>query len=171
MIQRPDDGEYAPYYSGYISQVPECHVLEFLEARKRDTLALLSEIGEQRGGLRYAPDKWSIKQVIGHVVDTERVFAYRALVFSRNDATPQAGIEQDDWTREANHDERTLADVAGEFASVRDATLTLFRGFSDDMWLRKGTASDCPFTARAMPYVIAGHEKHHIGVIRERYLG
>jgi hypothetical protein len=104
------------------------------------------------------------------VTDVERVFAYRGLVFSRSDSTPQAGIEQDDWATAANHDDRSLADVTAEFASVRAATLTLFRSFSADMWSRVGTASDCRFTARAVPFIIAGHELHHVNVIRERYL-
>lgn len=171
MIPRPASSEHAPYYGRYISRVPECDILELLQTQNRDTLALLDDIGEKRGSYRYEPGKWSIKQVIGHVTDVERVFTYRGLVFSRGDSTPQAGIEQDDWAMAANHDDRSLADVAAELASVRAATLTLFRSFSDDMWSRSGTASDCRFTARAVPWIIAGHELHHVNVIRERYLG
>ena len=170
MIARPDPSEHAPYYSRYISEVPECDILEFLDTQKRDTLALLEEIGEARGGHRYEPGKWSIKQVIGHVTDVERVFAYRALVISRADSTPQPGMEQDDWARDGNHDERSLADVAAEFDSVRNATLTLFGGFSAAMMARTGVASGCSFTASSFAFILAGHELHHVGVIRERYL-
>lgn len=170
MIPRPEADEYASYYGRYIEQIPECDILEFLETQARDTQTFLGSLDEARGNQRYEPGKWSLKQVIGHVTDVERVFAYRALVISRADSTPQAGIEQDDWAERANHDERSLADVTAEFVSVRAATLTLFRSFADDMWLRRGTASDCVFTARAIPFVLAGHEVHHVNVIRERYL-
>lgn len=170
MIPRPEADEYAPYYGRYIAQIPECDILEFLETQARDTQKFLAGLDEARGNHRYEPDKWSLKQVMGHVTDIERVFAYRALVFSRSDSTPQAGVEQDDWAEQANHDARSLADVSAEFTSVRAATLTLFRSFADDMWMRRGTASDCVFTARSIPFVIAGHELHHVQVIRERYL-
>jgi len=170
MIPRPAPSEYAPYYGRYVALVPEDDVLAFLDTQKRATQALLKEVGEERGGHRYAPDKWSIKQVVGHLTDAERVFAYRALVISRSDRTPQAGFEQDDWVTKANHDQRPLADVAAEFAAVREATLSLGRSFSDEMWGRTGVASDCSFTARALLFIIAGHEVHHVGVLRERYL-
>jgi len=169
MIPRPAPEEHAPYYGRYIERIPECDILEFLETQNRDTLALLAEFGDARGGFRYAPGKWSINQVVGHVTDVERVFAYRALVFSRADATPQAGMEQDDWAETADHDKRTLSSIAAELATVRKATVSLFRGFTDDMWTRVGVANDCRFTARAMPFIIAGHELHHVGVLRERY--
>ncbi len=170
MIPRPASDEYAPYYGPYVARVPDGDLLRQLETQHRETQALLGEIGEKRGGYRYAPDKWSIKQVIGHLTDTERMFSYRALVFARSDTTPQPGMEQNDWARVGEHDARPLADVASEFASVRAATLSLFRGFSDTMWGRNGVANNVEFTTRALAYIIAGHELHHLGVVRERYL-
>ena len=170
MIRKPEANEHAPYYGRYVERVPDGDILEILASQFRDTRAILDALDEERANHRYEPGKWSIKELVGHVLDVERVFAYRALVFARNDTTPQAGIEQDDWVAHGNFDARTMQNITNEFASVRAATLTLFGGLSSDMWMRRGNASGFDFTVRSMPYIIAGHEIHHVAVLRERYL-
>ena len=167
---RPAATEYAPYYEKYISLVPAGDVVEALRRQGADTLALLSSITEEKAGTRYEPGKWSIKELVGHIIDSERVFAYRALRFARGDSTPLAGFDQDPYVRAANFDARTLPDLADEFEQVRGATLHLFRHLDEAAWQRRGTANDNEMSVRALAYAVAGHEAHHIGLLRERYL-
>jgi hypothetical protein len=127
-------------------------------------------VAEEDANFRYAPGKWSIKQLVGHVSDIERVFAYRALVFARGDKTPQPSVEQDDYVKGANFDDRTLEDIASEFRAVRDSSLALFRSVDADLVMRSGTASGFGFTVRSIPFILAGHEIHHVAVLKERYL-
>jgi uncharacterized damage-inducible protein DinB len=167
---RPEAGEYAPFYGRYIGQVPDGPVAATLEAQGREAAALLAGLDEERALHRYAPGKWSVKEVVGHVIDVERVFALRALAFSRAERQPLFGMEQDEWVAAAGFDRQPIADLADELASVRRATLTLTRGLDDDQWMRRGTASGCEFTVRATLWIIAGHERHHLQVLREKYL-
>ncbi len=167
---RPGSGEYAAYYEKYVSKVPEGDVLEALERQGSETLALLRSLTEERGAHRYGPDKWSVKQLVGHVVDTERIFTYRALAIARGERQPLPGMDQDEYMAGADFDSRTLSDLADEFESVRAATLHLFRHLSPEAWARRGTASGNEVTVRALAYVIAGHEAHHVRVLKERYL-
>ncbi len=157
------------YLAGYIAPVPDGPILETLEREIGETAKLVERAGEARGGHRYAPGKWSVKEVVGHVADTERVFAYRALSFARGDATPLPGFEQDDWVAAGDAEARTVASLVAELRSVRAATLTLFAGFSDEAWGRSGTASGFPVPVVAFPWVIAGHELHHRRILVERY--
>ncbi len=168
-IPKPESSEYNPYYDKYISQVPEGDVLALLQTQNQETAQLLSKVPETRATFRYAPGKWSIKEVLGHLCDTERIMSYRALRVARADATPLPGFEQDDYVQAANFDSRALADLAHEFQLVRQATLTLFRAFDEAALLRIGTANNSPISARALVYIIAGHEKHHAQILRERY--
>ncbi len=170
-MSRPEATEYAPYFGRYIAKVPDGPILDVLASGLRDTLALLRAIPEERGDYRYAPDKWSVKEVVGHVIDGERVFAYRALRFARNDATPLPGFEQDDYIPAGNFGARTLRDLADELEAVRQSTLHLFRHLDDAALLRGGVASGNPVTVRALAYIIAGHEAHHRAILREHYLG
>jgi uncharacterized damage-inducible protein DinB len=170
MLGRPAKGECHDYYYLYIDKVPDGDIFTILEGQLQDSLATLAEVSEDKSSYRYAPDKWSLKQVMGHVCDVERLFQYRALVFARCDKTPLPSFEQDDYVRDANFDERTLADLTEEFRAVRASTLAMFRSFEDAAFLRTGTASEREFTVRSVLYIIAGHERHHMGVIRERYL-
>jgi hypothetical protein len=168
---RPDVHEYAPYYGKYIAEVPDGPILETLASQFQQTRALLGRVDEDRAMFRYAAGKWSLKEVVGHLVDTERVFAIRALAFARAERARLFGIEQDEWVAAANFDERPFRDLLTEFETLRASNLTMFAGFRDDDWLRRGIASDVEFTARAIPWIIAGHERHHGRVIRDRYLG
>jgi hypothetical protein len=170
IIPRPEPGELAPYYARYLEAVPDGDLLVLLEEGAEEVLNLLRAFGEERGGHRYAPGKWSVKEVVGHVTDTERVFAYRALRFARADDTPLPGIDQDRFVAAAGFDRRTLADLAEEFVEVRKATVKLLAGLDAPALKRRGTASGYPMTVRAAAWVIAGHEQHHAQILRERYL-
>ncbi len=167
---RPDASEYAPYYEKYVSLVPAGDVVETLERQVGETLSLLRGLDEERAGSRYEPGKWSVKELVGHLADAERVFAYRALRFARGDRTPLPGFEQDDYVRGGNFDARPLKDLIDEFDSVRRATVTLFRQFDEEGWRRTGTASDNGFSVRALAHIIAGHELHHLNVLKTKYL-
>lgn len=165
----PSTSEYLEYYGRYIAQVPPGNVLDTLRQGLDATLALLGG-ASARADFRYAPGKWSLKEVVGHVIDTERIFSYRTLRFARNDKTPLPGFEQDDYMPYANFAGRELSDLASEFDCVRQATLFLLRNLDAAAWERRGTASGGELTVRAMAYIIAGHEIHHRRIIAEKYL-
>ncbi|HEY0385798.1 MAG TPA: DinB family protein [Pyrinomonadaceae bacterium] len=167
---RPASIEYAPYYGKYISLVPEGDVVVSLSRQLESTLAVLQEIPEERADTRYAEGKWSIKELLGHISDTERIFGYRALRFARNDQTPLSGFEQDGYVLNSNFGAYRLSELADEFAHVRRANLSLFRHLDREAWLRSGEASGAQVSVRALAYIIAGHEAHHIQILRERYL-
>jgi hypothetical protein len=169
-IGRPDTTEYLSYYGNYISMVPDGDILAVLESQMEDTAGFLGTIPESQASFRYAPDKWSIKEVVGHLIDGERVFAYRALRFARNDKTPLPGFEQDDYVRNGAFDNCRLSDLAAELKSVRQATLFLFNHLDRDAWTRRGVANDDEVSVRALAYIIAGHELHHREVLRTKYL-
>ncbi len=168
-VARPQPGEYAPYYDRYISLVQGEEILNALDLQRRQTLLLLSGRDEQDGDLRYAPEKWSVKEVLGHVCDSERVFAYRALRISRADATPLAGFEQDDYVRNGPFANRALADLIEDFIAVRRATLSLLRNLDEPAWTRRGVANNSDISVRALAYIIAGHELHHRRILEEKY--
>ena len=170
VIPRPDPSEYAPLYAPYVDAVPDGDLLRMLEDHAADLLDLLRSFGEARGDHRYAPDKWSVKEVVGHIADTERVFAYRALRFARADTTPLPGFEQNGYVEAAGFGRRTLADLAEEFADVRKATLKLLSSFDEAALARVGVASGHPVSVRALAWMLAGHEHHHVRILRERYL-
>lgn len=170
LITRPATDEYAPYYGTYIGKVPDGDVRALLSSQLVETLALIRSIPESRGGHRYAPDKWSIREVLGHIVDSERIFSYRALRIGRGDATPLPGFEQNDYVPMGGFDARTLSDLADELAAVRQATTLLFAHFDRAALERRGTASGNPVSVRALAYIITGHERHHVGILKTRYL-
>jgi hypothetical protein len=170
LIARPDVSEYAPFYAGYVSKVPDGDVLDLLARQADETAALLSGLSETQAAFRYAPGKWSVKQVVGHIADAERVFAYRALRIARADQTPLASFDENAWMPNANFDARTLADLLSELRAVRQSTLALYRSFTPEAVVRRGTASQKDISVRALVYITAGHERHHVGVLREKYL-
>ena len=167
---RPATGEYLPYYSRYIDRVPEADVLATLSQQIGETLALLRELPESMSTYRYAPDKWSVNQLVGHVIDTEKIFSYRALRFARADTTPLPGYEQDDYARNSTFDSYPLSELASELEAVRRSTLYFFRHLDDEAWARRGTANNAEVSVRALAYIIAGHELHHREILRTRYL-
>jgi hypothetical protein len=169
-ISKPDPSEYLPYQIEYVGRVPSEDVLTQLATQIEESLALLRGLTEEQVTHRPAPGEWNIKEIIGHMADTERVFAYRALCFARGDQTPLPGFDQDDYVAGANFNERTLADLCHEFAAVRQATLALFHSFTPEIVLRKGTANNNQSSVRAWIYCCAGHEHHHMESIRTVYL-
>ncbi|MGA2131593.1 MAG: DinB family protein [Bryobacteraceae bacterium] len=169
-IATPEASEYAVYYGRYVSLVPGDDVVAALEDQPRETVGLLAMLTEEQGDFRYAPGKWSIKEMLGHVIDAERVFSYRALRFARADETPLASFEQDDYVRHANFSASGLTDLIEEFVCVRRATVCLFRSLSPEAWMRRGGASGNPVSVRALAYIIAGHELHHRRELNQKYL-
>lgn len=169
-MDRPQKNEYAAYYDRYVRLVGAGHIGDILAKQQTAFETLLAGIDETKGDFSYAAGKWSLKEVIGHVIDTERVFNYRALCFARNDPADLPSMEQDDFAANANFAARSLASILQEYACVRQATLALFRSFDDEIWQRSGIADGNKFTVRAVAYLVAGHELHHMHVIREKYL-
>jgi len=170
MLIRPATTEYDEYYGRYIDLVPDGSVLDIIEEQIEDTSRLLTTIDEERAGYRYAPGKWSIRQVVGHILDVERVFQYRALVFARSDPARLPSMDQDDYVDRANFDDRPMVDLCDEYRATRLSGLALFRSFDDGILMRKGFASDLEFSVRSIPYILAGHSMHHIEVITGCYL-
>lgn len=168
-LPRPAADEFAPFYGTYVSKVPEGDVARYLETQLRETRSLLATIPEGRGNHRYAEGKWSIKEVIGHMCDAERIFAYRVLRFARADQTPLSSFDENTYAVAGQFDKRTMASLVDEFAQVRDATLALVRTLDEAAGARRGTASGKEVSVRALVYIIAGHVTHHVGVLRERY--
>lgn len=167
---RPSPDETSPYFGKYVVNAPDGDILEQLEQQRVDTNQFIKSIDEAAGGYRYAEGKWSVKEVIGHLIDGERVFAYRAMRIARGDRTPMVGFEQDDYVSQTDFGRRTLEDLAEELSINRLASILMFRSFTDEEIARSGTASGSPFTARVIPFLLVGHQQHHIDVIRERYL-
>jgi len=167
---RPAASEFAPYYGTYIGKVPDGDLLRTLEEQNEQTMALLSGLPESKGSLAYAPGKWTLKEVVSHVADAERVFSYRALWIARGDMTPLPGFDQEPWVPNSGANARTLADLLGELRAIRAATLALLRHLPPEAVGRVGTASGNPVSVRAVAWIIAGHERHHMGIVRERYL-
>ena len=167
---RPDPSEHVPYYGKYIALVPEADAIQALESQITDGLALLRTIPESKGDHRYAPGKWTIKEVVGHLIDAERVFAYRALRFARNDRTAVPGFDENTYVPAGGFGRRTLADLTAEWELVRRANLAMFRGLDAEAWPRQGTANGNAISVRALAFIIAGHGRHHTALLRERYL-
>lgn len=169
---RPTPGEYGSSFAGYVARIGEAEdVMAVLAGQLDEVLGRLGAVPESRGDYRYAPGKWSLKDVVGHLSDTERVFTYRALRIGRGDTTPLPSFDDQAWVAEVGADERTLADMLEEWSDARRATIGLFRHLPAAAWVRRGIASDQPISVRALAYVIAGHARHHLAVVEERYIG
>jgi hypothetical protein len=166
---RPESSEYAPFYHGYVASVPEGDVVAFLRQGGRELLDTVAAVPEDRGGFRYADGKWSIREVIGHVIDAERIFTYRALRVGRGDTTPLPAFDENEYVKMAGSDARTLANLAREFGAVRESSVQLFESLPDDAWGRSGVASGKNISVRALAYITTGHAMHHLKILRERY--
>jgi hypothetical protein len=169
-MQRPAVDEYAAYYGKYVDQVIGNDVVSALRAQIGETAATLRGVSDSDSLKRYAEGKWSLREVVGHMVDTERVFAYRALRIARGDQTPLPGFDQDPYIVAAGFDRRDWNGLIDEFEVVRRSTVMLLDGLDAEAFARRGTASNNPVTVRALAFVIAGHELHHMKIVRERYL-
>ena len=168
-VGHPDPAEYAPANASYVGNVTEDDVVAALEAQTRETAALLARVDDEKAAYRYAPEKWSVKQIVGHITDGERVFGYRALAIARGDQASLPGFDENDYMRNADFDRRSLRELAEDYVAARQATLSMFRGFSDEAWQRRGTANNAGVTVRAIAHIVLGHERHHLKVLRERY--
>ena len=168
-ISAPEPSEYAPYFGRYISLIGENDIITSLTRQVGTTLSYLRSLPETRGEFRYAPDKWSVKEVLAHVIDSERVFAYRALSFARNDAALLPGFEQDDWMKASAFDAVPLRELIDEFEHLRLTNILFFKHLPNDAWMRRGVASGNPFTVRSIAYIIAGHELHHLDILQKSY--
>lgn len=169
-IHKPKEGDYAPFYSGYVTAVETDDILDYLIRQKEWAANFLKDIVWEKWDQSYARGKWTLAELVLHVIDAERIFAYRALRIARGDSTPLPGFEQDDYVPKSEAASRTPASIVDEFDAVREATIHLFRNFSDAMWKRRGKASDSEVTVTALAYIIAGHMAHHMSVVQEKYL-
>lgn len=167
---RPAPDEFAPYYGRYIDKVPDGDIVATLRDQVEVTLAALRAIPDAKAGFRYAPDKWTIREVVGHLSDAERIFTYRALRIARGDETPLPGFDENAFVSRARLDDRSFAGLIDEYAAVRAATVALFDSLFPEEWTRRGIASDKGVSVRALAWITAGHEIHHVGILRERYL-
>jgi hypothetical protein len=169
LRSRPDSSEYAPFYHGYVESVPEGDIVELLRSGGQELVEAIGRIPEDRGGFRYGPEKWSIREVLGHLIDAERIFAYRALRVGRGDRTPLASFDENEYVKTAGSDARTIADLVRELAAVRETTVILFESLPDQAWGERGVASGKDVSLRALAYITAGHARHHLSILRERY--
>lgn len=170
MIGRPEPSEAKAYYFTYIDRIESSDIIDVLKTQSEETLAPLGSISEDKSLYRYAPDKWSIREVLNHVSDSERIFLSRALWFARGFVTPLPEYDQNIGVPAARADEVSWSSHLDEFRAVRLATIAFFRNLPEDAWMRTGVASGNPFTVRALAYIIAGHVTHHMGILQERYL-
>ncbi|MGZ8412027.1 MAG: DinB family protein [Gemmatirosa sp.] len=168
---RPDADEFAPYYARYIAQVPDGDVLDTLERQLEEMVALMDRFGETGSMHRYAEGKWSVKEVLGHIADAERIFAYRALCAARGESGGLPGFDENAYVANANFDARTLNSLLGELTATRRATLALFRSLDAETLARRVVANGVPVSVRALAWIVAGHERHHQVILRERYVG
>ncbi len=169
-MKRPDNTEHPEYFKKYIDLVKGDNVIKTLENQVIAMQAFLSEIPEEKENYSYQKDKWTIKEVIGHIIDTERIMSYRALRFARGDKNELAGFEQEDYVKNANFNERSLYSLVHEFGVLRESNITMFKSFNENMLNNKGKASGRETSVRALIFLIAGHQAHHLGVIERKYL-
>jgi hypothetical protein len=170
MLSRPNADEYFEYYGTYISLVPEGDVRDILRSQLSETIAVLSGVTDAKAEQAYGPGKWTLKEALLHMCDAERVFGYRMLRISRGDATPLPGFDQNGWVPHSCANTRPMSNLLMEFAAIRASTLALVDSISAEGWLRTGNASGHTISARALAYIAAGHERHHLKITRERYL-
>lgn len=168
-MERPTEAEYAPFYAGYVTLVPETDILGVLAGQAAEIRRLAASVPAERQSHRYAEGKWSIRQVLGHLVDAERVFGYRAFCFSRGERAALPSFDENEYVKAARSDATPLGDLVDELALVRESNLVVLRRLEPLEWARVGTASGHPVTVRALAFIMAGHPRHHVLVLRERY--
>ncbi|NLP57438.1 DinB family protein [Lutibacter sp. B1] len=164
------ENEYAPYYKQYIGTLKNVDLLDALETSLNEILKTTTNLSDEKLTYRYAEDKWTIKQLIQHLIDTERILSYRALRFSRNDATEIHGFDENWYVNNSNGNDRDFKDLLEELTFVRKSSISLFKSFTDEMLALSGTANGSDVTVRALGFIIAGHQTHHLNIIKERYL-
>ena len=162
--------EYKPYFETYVSKVPQMELINTLEYSKNKMLDVLKDISEEKLNYKYAKDKWSIKELLVHLMDTERIFCARSLRFARKDNTPLAGYDENEYAANSNCKHRTKESLINEYKTLRASTICLFESFTNEMLLEQGIASNSKISVRAMGFIISGHDLHHLAVLKERYL-
>lgn len=167
--ERPAAGEYGSFYQSYIEKLGSGNIIEILGEQQEITSSLITSLDERQALYRYKEQKWTVKEVIGHLIDTERVFAYRALSISRNDTNELPGFDQDEYVEAASFNDRSLQNFRDEYAGQRRSTIALFSSFSKEILDRKGIANNYSLSVRAIPFIIAGHERHHLEILDNRY--
>jgi len=167
---RPNPGDYSPYYENYIKLIEGEDILKILNDQSKKTQDVLNSFSEHKGNFRYADGKWTVKEVVGHLLDTERVFAYRALCIARGEKKSLPSFDQDEYVKAGNFNRRELFDLNYEYRLLRESNLLLFRSFTPEMLRLRGFASESTVTVLALLFIIAGHEKHHMNVLREKYI-
>ena len=167
---RPNHGDYSDYYNGYVNLVEDDDIIKTLYEQNKKTQDILNSFSEHKGNYRYADGKWTVKEVVGHLIDTERVFAYRSLCIARGEKKSLPGFEQDDYVKEGNFNRRELFDLNYEFRLLRESNLLLFKSFTPEMLRRKGFANESSISVLAILFIIAGHELHHMKVLQEKYM-
>ena len=170
MIKKPQPDEYAPYAAGYVNKVPAGPILEILDYLKESSYNFFSRMTTEQGDYAYAAGKWTLKQVLAHMIDTERVFSFRAFCFSRGEQNPLPGFSQDDYVAGNNLEGRSIQDLANEFKIVRESSLYIYRSLTEQQSMLKGVASNHPVSVRALVYMTAGHELYHLDLIKEKYI-
>jgi len=166
---KPKLEDYDAIYGGYISLIGDDDIIEVLEEQRKTSEKFLKTFTEKQGNYSYADGKWTVKEALGHVIDTEKIMAYRALAIARGEKQSLPGFEQDDYVAESNFNNRSLDDLINEFLTARDSNIILFKSFDEEILNRRGVASESEVTVLALIYIIAGHEKHHMNILRERY--
>jgi len=167
---KPAITDYPEHYRNYVNLVPEGKIIEILESQLHDTKNLLADIRKEQADFRYAEGKWSVLEVVGHVMDTERIMNYRILRMARGDQTPLAGYDDEKYVEESFFSNRTIADLLSEWTVVRAATIALLKGLPEGAWTKTGIANNGEFTVNSIAYIIAGHERHHVGLLKSRYM-
>jgi hypothetical protein len=171
MIQKPLAGEYNTYYEKYIQSIPdETDILEHLRQQRQEVVQLFGRVSEGDSDFAYAPGKWSIKELLGHMNDTERIMAYRALCVARGEQQPLPGFEENDYVANAAFHQRTLSGLLEEHLTIREATIALFASLPEEAYTRIGNANNSLISVSALAFIIAGHERHHLNLLKERYL-
>jgi DinB superfamily len=170
-MDRPEPTEFDPYYAKYINLVPETELVAALESQLADMLGVVRAVPEAEANVRHAPYTWSIKEVVGHLADTERVMGYRALRFARGDTTPLPGFDENAYAIVAEFDRLRLSDLVAEFEAVRRSHIWLFRNLPADAWTRAGEANGKRITVRALAFILVGHGRHHTAIVRKRLAG
>lgn len=169
-MTRPEKTEYAEFYANYVALVDETDVNTALQNQAGELQNLFAGITAEKENYRYAAGKWSVKELLGHIIDGERVFSYRALRIARGDQTPLPGFEENSYVANSNFNATDFAELLEEFTSLRRANVLMFKNFSDEMWRRNGTASDATVSVRALAFIMVGHVRHHANILRTRYL-
>lgn len=168
--ERPNDNEYASFFAGYVSLVPETDVLKVLRDQATEYKDFVSSISPEKAGFRYAPEKWSISELLGHIADAERVFSFRAMTFARGDSNALPGFDENAYVRQANFDQASMDDLMLEFLALREGNVRMLSRLNEEAWTRSGISNNNSITVRALAYIMAGHVRHHLKVMKERYL-